>query len=211
MTELYLIRHGETDWNRERRIQGSTDIPLNEIGRAQAETTGRLLSRRPWDAIVASPLSRARETATIIAGEVGLPAPATRPDLVERRYGEAEGLDWQQVEARFPGATEVPGRETRQQVTERVIPALLAIAAEHPGESVLVVTHGGVIRAVLGAVDPDNQHGPITNGSVHSFRLADGSLELIAFDDPIDSLSLEVGTDDIDDQNALEHRDTVPR
>jgi uncharacterized phosphatase len=209
MTTLYLVRHGETDWNKARRIQGSTDIPLNSTGRNQAATAGALLSRREWDAIVASPLSRAFETASIIAREVGLPEPETFESLVERRYGEAEGLNYQQVDTRFPGDTEVPGRETRDEVTERVVPTLLEIASRYPGGSVIVVSHGGVIRSVLNAIDPDNAHGMITNGSIHSVRVADASLELILFDDPIEELSLECGTDDIDEQNALEQRDAV--
>jgi uncharacterized phosphatase len=210
MTTLYLVRHGETDWNRARRIQGSTDIPLNDTGKAQAETAGRLLTRRDWAAIVASPLSRAFETASIIAAETGLPAPLALPALVERRYGEAEGLNYQQVDERFPGESEVPGRESRDDVTHRVIPALLSIASAHPGGSVIVVSHGGVIRSVLNAIDPDNAHGTITNGSIHSIRVIDDTLELITFDDPIDELSLECGTGDIEEQNALERRDSVP-
>jgi uncharacterized phosphatase len=209
MTTLYLVRHGETDWNKARRIQGSTDIPLNETGREQAATTGALLARREWDAIVASPLSRAFETASIIARETGLPTPEVFGTLVERRYGEAEGLNYQQVDDRFPGDTEVPGRETRDDVTARVVPTLLEIAAEHPGANIIVVSHGGVIRSVLNAIDPDNAHGTITNGSIHSVLVADGTLELIAFDDPIEELSLECGTDDLEEQNALERRDTV--
>ncbi|PRY70468.1 putative phosphoglycerate mutase [Glaciihabitans tibetensis] len=209
MTNLYLVRHGETDWNRARRIQGSTDIPLNDTGRAQAATTGALLARREWDAIISSPLSRAYETASIIARETGLAAPTTRDTLVERGYGAAEGLDHREVDTRFPDGEEVPGRESRDEVMERVVPALLSIAAEHPGENVIVVSHGGVIRAVLSAIEPDNAHGTITNGSIHSVRIADGSLELIAFDDPIDELSLACGTDDIEQQNALESRDAV--
>jgi uncharacterized phosphatase len=209
MTNLYLVRHGETDWNKSRRIQGSTDIPLNDTGRAQAATAGKLLARRQWHAIVASPLSRAFETAQIIAAEVGLPSPTQNATLVERRYGEAEGLDYRQVDALYPQDVDVPGRESRDEVMERVVPALLRISAEHPGENVIVVSHGGVIRAVLAAIDPDNVHGTITNGSIHSVRVADGSLELIAFDDPIDELSLACGTGDIEEQNALEMRDPV--
>jgi broad specificity phosphatase PhoE len=129
---------------------------------------------------------------------------------VERRYGAAEGLDYRQVDEMFPDDSEVPGRETRDEVSERVVPALLRIAAEHPAQDVIVVSHGGVIRAILAAIDPDNMHGTITNGSIHSVRVAEGSLELIAFDDPIDELSLECGTDDIEEQNALERRDAVP-
>ncbi len=211
MTSLYLVRHGETDWNAQRRIQGTTDIPLNDTGRAQAATTAELLARREWDGIFSSPLSRAYDTASIIASRLSLPAPRRIPAIVERNYGAAEGLDWQQIEADYPGDTAVPGRETHAEVAERVIPALIGLAAEHPGQSLIVVSHGGVIRSVLDAVDPHLRPGAITNGSVHSFEYVDGSLELVAFDDPIDELSLECGTDDLDEQNAIEGRDAVRR
>jgi broad specificity phosphatase PhoE len=209
MTSLYLVRHGETDWNAQRRIQGSTDIPLNEMGRGQAETTGRLLARRDWDGIYSSPLSRAFETATIISGELGLGRPDTIDAIAERNYGDAEGLNWEQVEERFAGDTPVPGRETHREVAARVIPALIELATSRPGGALIVVTHGGVIRSVLNAVDPDVSHGSITNGSIHSFELVDGSLELVAFNDPIDELSLECGTEDLDQQNAMESRETL--
>jgi uncharacterized phosphatase len=209
MTSLYLVRHGETDWNAQRRIQGSTDIPLNETGRMQAETTGALLARRQWDGIYASPLSRAVETANIIAGAIGLGRPHTISAIVERNYGEAEGLNWEQIEREFPGDTPVPGRETHAEVAERVLPALVSLAVSRPGESLIVVTHGGVIRSVVGAVAPDDTYGAITNGSIHSFELVDGSLELVAFDDPIDEESLVCGTDDLDEQNAIESRETL--
>lgn len=202
---LYLVRHGETDWNLQHRIQGSTDIPLNATGRAQAATTGKLLSRRTWDAVLASPLSRAMETASLIAAAVGLPAPTTVDAIVERNYGEAEGLTDTEIDERFPGDTPVPGRETREQVVDRVLPALMRVAEGHPDQTVIVVSHGGVIRAVLNAVDPGNRHGPITNGSVHSFSYEDGSLQLIAFDDPIDEESME--GEDLEAQNVLERRE----
>jgi probable phosphoglycerate mutase len=208
MTSLYLVRHGETDWNAQRRIQGNTDIPLNDVGRAQARTTGTLLARRSWDGVFSSPLSRAYETASIIADELGMPAPQQIAAIVERNYGEAEGLNWDQVEAGFPGDTPVPGRETHQEVADRVIPALISLATQHPGQQLVVVSHGGVIRSVLNSVS-DDRHGSITNGSIHSFELVDGSLELVMFDDPIDELSLECGTDDLEQQNALENRDAL--
>jgi probable phosphoglycerate mutase len=206
---LYLVRHGETDWNAARRIQGSTDIPLNETGRRQAAGTGRLLARRSWDALYASPLSRAFETASIIAGEIGLPAPIPLPEIVERNYGEAEGLTGAEIDARFPGDAPVPGRETREEVVARVLPALLELAERHSGQNVIVVGHGGVIRSVLHAVDPEHDHGPITNGSVHSFAHDDGSFELIAFDDPLEHESLENATGPLDIQNELEHREAT--
>jgi uncharacterized phosphatase len=201
---LYLVRHGETDWNLARRIQGATDVPLNDTGRAQALATGRLLSRRHLDAVITSPLSRAFETGAIIAAELGLPTPSTDADLVERQYGEAEGLDYREIAERFPDDAPVPGRESREAVVERVLPALMAIAQSHEDESVVVVSHGGVIRSVLGAVDPDREHPAITNGSIHSFRYVDGAFSLIAFDDPIDELS-EHG-EDFATQNPIEAR-----
>ena len=204
MTELYLVRHGETDWNRQRRIQGMTDIPLNDTGRAQATATGKLLARRRWDAVYASPLSRARETASLIAAELGLPEPTLLDELVERNYGEAEGMDWLQVETQFPHGSAVPGRESREQVAARVVPALVRLAEERAGQALVVVSHGGAIRAVLNDVDPDAQFGMITNGSVHSFRLEEGGLRLIAFDDPLEVESVADGCGDIDEQNAVE-------
>jgi len=201
---LYLVRHGETDWNRQRRIQGTTDIPLNATGREQAARTGALLATREWDTVVASPLSRAVETASIIAAEVGLPAPTTDDRLVERNYGEAEGLDFEELQRLFPDDTPVPGREKRSAVAARAIEALMDIARRHPDEAVIVVSHGGLIRSVLRVVDPEGEHGMITNGSVHSFRYDDGALSLIAFDDPIEAQSIE--GEDLREQNPVEAR-----
>jgi uncharacterized phosphatase len=211
MTSLYLVRHGETDWNLDRRIQGSTDIPLNDTGRAQAVRTGRLLSRRRWDGIVSSPLSRALETGRIIGREVGIDTIETMDQIVERHYGAAEGLADHELSRLFPGDTPVPGRETREQVAARVIPALVALAESRPGTNLIVTTHGGVIRTLLNAVAPDEgRHRgiPITNGSVHSFRHTDGGLELVAFDDPIDEESVAEDAEDFVEQNAVERRET---
>ena len=207
MTLLYLVRHGETDWNLARRVQGATDIPLNETGREQARMTGRLLGTEHWDVVIASPLSRAYETASIIAEEIGLPAPTPNAALVERRYGQAEGLVHDEIDALFPGDTPVPGRESRDEVTARVLPALMAVVEAHHGQSVVVVTHGGVIRSVLNAVDPIGHHGSIRNGSIHSFRHVDGAFELIAFDDPIEQESLSTATDELEVQNPIEERE----
>ena len=209
MTMLYLVRHGETDWNRAHKIQGSTDIPLNALGREQAAASGALLARRRWDAVYASPLSRAFETASIIAAEIGLPAPVAVPALVERNYGSAEGMTGEEIDRRFPGDTEVPGRETREQVADRVLPALHELAALHPHQRIVVVSHGGVIRTVLNALEPEHRVGAIRNGSIHSFRHVDGGLQLIAFDDPIEVESLNYANDDLEDQNAIEERESA--
>ena len=220
MTLIYLVRHGETDWNLARRIQGSTDIPLNDTGRLQAERTGRLLARRSWDGMASSPLSRAFETGVIIADAVGIdPSRIHVLDaLAERRYGEAEGLDDRELLRLFPGDTAVPGRERREDVAARVIPALVELAQRHEQERdasagdarLIVTTHGGVIRTVLNHVSPVTKYDrgiPITNGSVHSFRHVDGAIELVLFNDPIDIESVTGDCDDFDEQNAVEQRE----
>ena len=209
VTLIYLVRHGETDWNRTHRIQGSTDIPLNDTGRSQAARAGRLLARRSWDGIFASSLSRAMETATIIATELGLGTPTPVPAIVERHYGEAEGMTDRQISRNYPGTTPVPGRESRAEVAARVMPALLDLAESHSGQHLVVATHGAVIRTVLMTLGAPIQRGvSITNGSIHSFRHADGGLELIEFDDPIETASVVAGEEDFDQQNSLEERET---
>lgn len=207
MTDLYLVRHGETDWNRARRIQGLTDIPLNDTGREQARLTGTLLTRRPIARVVASPLGRARETAEIIARELGLPEPELRDALVERNYGAAEGLGFHEIDVRYPPGSDVPGRESRDAVAARVVPALQSLAAEYPGGPIVVVSHGGAIRAALLAAEPDGGFGPITNGSVHSFHVDGSDLRLLAFDDPIELAAIDPRAGDIDLQNAVEARE----
>ncbi len=182
MTQLSLVRHGQTDWNLVKRIQGGTDIPLNRTGRAEAAETGLRLRDREWHAIVSSPLSRAEETARIIAGELGLAGPKTIPALTERQHGEIEGLTFLERRDRFPDGVPVPGLESRQDVLDRVLPALGEIAAEHDGKSVLVVSHGGVIGTLLRHAtrgERPRHNEMIANGSVHDFVWRDGELVLV--------------------------------
>lgn len=184
MTFISLVRHGQTDWNLAKRIQGSSDIPLNDTGRAQAEATGRALAGGRFDAIYASPLSRALDTARIIAGHVGLGEPETIAAVAERQYGEAEGLTGEQILARWPDGAPVPGRESREQVVARALPALRELGEQHPGENVIVVSHGGVISSLVRHVTDHALPGPgelIPNGSVHRFRYLDGELTLDRF------------------------------
>lgn len=184
MTFISLVRHGQTDWNLAKRIQGSSDIPLNDTGRAQADATGRALAGGRFDAIYASPLSRALDTARIIAGHVGLGEPETIEAVAERQYGEAEGLTGEQILARWPDGAPVPGRESREQVVARALPALRELGDQHPGENVIVVSHGGVISSLVRHVTDHALPGPgelIPNGSVHRFRYLDGELSLDRF------------------------------
>lgn len=199
MTALTLIRHGETDWNRARRIQGSTDIPLNDTGRAQAREAAGLLRESLGDAratIVASDLARARETAEIIAGELGLDRPQLYPGLRERAYGEAEGLDSAEFFRRWGDwhVAEVPGAEPWAQLRTRALAALAVAVRDHrastgPGEaSLIVVTHGALIREVLrhasgGELPPVGER--LANGSAHELLFERDRLRLLSYAGPV--------------------------
>lgn len=180
MTLLALVRHGQTDWNAERRIQGRTDIPLNDTGRAQALLAADTLRDGGWTRIVASPLRRASETAEIIAGALGLDAPATYPGLVERDYGVGEGTLVDDFHARYGGGP-VPGGETVEQLAQRAFEALGDVASDAPGDATIVVAHGGVIRALIGLATDGALPRPgerIENASVTVFRLNQDGLAL---------------------------------
>src|SRR5687768_8562436 len=145
MTTLLLARHGETDWNRELRIQGSSDIALNELGRQQASALAQELADVPLDAIYSSDLSRARETAEAVAATHELQV-RLDPRLRERAFGSWEGLTREDI-AELPDRSRHDG-ESDDEVRERVLEAVQAIADAHPGEQVLVVAHGGALNAL---------------------------------------------------------------
>ncbi|WP_211298418.1 histidine phosphatase family protein [Kineococcus rhizosphaerae] len=143
-----LVRHGETDWNRDGRLQGRTDIPLNDTGRAQAQALAEQLKSQGWAAITSSPLSRARETAQIIAAELGLELLPPHDDLVERQFGEAEGGTLAELRGRFPNG-ERPGQEPWDDVVARGAAALRRLRAEHGDVPLVVVAHGTFLRATV--------------------------------------------------------------
>ncbi|MDJ0353191.1 histidine phosphatase family protein [Pseudarthrobacter sp. PH31-O2] len=149
LTTFALIRHGQTDWNAQRRLQGATDIPLNDVGRGQARDAVAVVSGYKWDAVVSSPLSRAAETAELIAGGLGLAVDRHVPELAERSFGDAEGLkDGPELEAlRIPGGFR--GAETEDQAARRGLLALETLAEEFRGGRILVVAHGTLIRLSL--------------------------------------------------------------
>ncbi|MET4134822.1 putative phosphatase [Pseudarthrobacter sp. PvP090] len=149
LTTFALVRHGQTDWNAQRRLQGSTDIPLNDVGRGQARDAVAVLSGYAWDAIVSSPLSRAAETADLLAAGLGL-GPARRvPELTERSFGPAEGLQaGPELDAlRIPDGFH--GAESEDGAARRGLAALEALAEEFRGRRVLVVAHGSLLRVSL--------------------------------------------------------------
>ncbi|TLM81357.1 histidine phosphatase family protein [Pseudarthrobacter sp. NamE2] len=149
LTTFALVRHGQTDWNAERRLQGSTDIPLNDVGRGQARDAVTVLAPYQWDAIVSSPLSRAAETADIIAEGLGLTVSRRVPELTERSFGPAEGMQaGPELDAlREPGGFK--GAESEDEAALRGLAALEALAEEFSGQRLLVVTHGTLLRVSL--------------------------------------------------------------
>jgi broad specificity phosphatase PhoE len=174
VTTILLARHGETDWNLQRRVQGHSDTPLNETGRAQALVLAETLDDAELDAIYSSDLARAFDTAQVVADRKGL-AVTPLPELRERNFGTWEGLTDDEIFARFPQARSGSwgDAETKEELAERVVGALKRIAAAHPGGRVLVVTHGGPMRALLVESGLDGR-GPIGNCSLYEVRLRDG-------------------------------------
>jgi broad specificity phosphatase PhoE len=142
VTTLLLVRHGETDWNADGRLQGHTDRPLSDFGRRQAQQLAAELEGDELEAIYSSDLTRARETAEIVGERLGLPV-ALDPDLREKDWGSWEGLTAvERDRVEFVG-------ESTEAHQERMLRALRRIAERHPGEGrVLVVTHGGSMRRV---------------------------------------------------------------
>jgi broad specificity phosphatase PhoE len=181
-TTLFLARHGQTDWNFEHRWQGHADPPLNEVGRTQARELGMLLAGRGVSAVYSSDLRRASETAELAAAALGLPV-VLDSRLREVDVGEWSGLTTAEVEARYPegyrrrrgGRTGWTEGEELGAMARRVVAALLEIAEHHPGETVLVVSHGGPLRAAAAACGLEPGSYPnARNGDVAEIAVRDG-------------------------------------
>lgn len=159
-TRIVLIRHGETAWNRATRIQGHTDVPLSPLGLAQAERVAEALAEEPFAAIYSSDLSRARQTAQALARihelDVRLDA-----GLRERAFGRFEGLSWSEIDQGYPEDAArwrrrepdfaVGGGESLISFSERCLAAARRAAAAHPGQSIALVAHGGVLDCLYRA------------------------------------------------------------
>ena len=160
MTTVYLARHGESDWNAANRFQGHSDRPLTPLGRQQAEELAAELaaSSSALDAIYTSPLRRALDTAAVVGEQTGL-SPVPVEDLREVDVGGWTGLSRSEVEERFPdgfrrwldGAEGWQDGESYAAMSSRVLSALFRVAAAHPDGELLVVSHGGPIRAIQAA------------------------------------------------------------
>lgn len=177
MTEtiLGLLRHGQTDWNIDLRLQGSTDIPLNETGKEQARQAALALNPEDWDLIIASPLSRARDTAEIIAQELSMNVGIV-PELIERSFGAAEGLDHASWRKLYESHLPIEGLESLEDLRLRTYLLLDLIANEYSGQRVLAVSHGAFIRKVLtivtnGELPRDGER--LSNASLNRFMHQD--------------------------------------
>jgi broad specificity phosphatase PhoE len=148
-TVVGILRHGQTDWNIDFRLQGVTDIPLNETGIAQARDAAAVIDGSDWDLVISSPLSRARATAEIVSELIGFGEPSVEPLLLERSFGEAEGLGHEEWRAKYADTNLVPGGESLPELEARAKKLLEKIVTDHAGKRVLAVSHGALIRKLL--------------------------------------------------------------
>lgn len=198
-TEIILIRHGVTAWNRERRFQGQIDIPLDDEGRLQAMQLARALGSEPLAAVYSSDLSRARQTAEPLARALGQNL-ILETGLRERFYGAFEGRTWDELQrdhaedfSRWRAREvdfELPGSgESLRVLQDRVAVTLRSLAERHPGEKLAAVSHGGVLDCAyriatgLGIGEP-RQH-ELLNASVNRIRYDGGSFQLISWADVV--------------------------
>jgi probable phosphoglycerate mutase len=194
-THIVLIRHGETAWNAERRLQGHIDIALNTEGLRQADALAAALAGERFDAIVASDLQRAHQTAQAVARVQGM-ALHSDPGLRERCYGGFEGLLYAEIEERFPRefaawqARDIDSvmpsglrtAESFRQFYQRSLHAILGWAERHPGKRLALVAHGGVLecayRGAMGLPLETPRDFPVKNASINRFSVTDGTLAL---------------------------------
>jgi broad specificity phosphatase PhoE len=194
VTTILLARHGETDWNSERRWQGHADRPLNDVGREQAHELAETLAGRALDVVYSSDLVRAHDTALIVADRLGLPVELDA-GLREVDVGDWAGRLLTEIEKDDPegfqrwrqGRKAWNGGESYEEMGERVVAAVLRLAARHPGQTVLIVSHGGSIRAcraTAAGLDYANSRvaaiGSMANCEVAELHVADGRLAAAA-------------------------------
>ena len=197
-TDILIIRHGQTDWNKQKRLQGHSDIPLNEDGFLQAVTLAKTLQNESLDAIFSSDLQRAWQTANEIAKCHNLPV-LTDPSFRERCYGICEGMMSDEIRAAFPKSYEAwyaadPDHffpdgdrktESPRQFHRRAMDAIRDIATRHTGKTLAVVTHFGVIetayRVARNIPLGTRCRMPVLNTSINRFRFIDDKLELLTW------------------------------
>ena len=177
--KFYIIRHGQTNWNKKGKIQGKTDIELNEEGIKQAEEATRILKDYPIDMIVSSTLKRARKTAEIINEAKNVPI-IFKEALEERGFGEFEGKTQQEFQdeiwnseilANYNLNKQYKGVETIQDLCDRVWNLIEDLKEEYYDKNILLVTHGGVTRAINGYFNGANENGILEDLNLHNCEI----------------------------------------
>jgi probable phosphoglycerate mutase len=195
-TRLIAIRHGETAWNVDTRIQGHLDIPLNDIGRWQAGRAAEALAGEPIAAIYASDLSRAFETASAVARVAGV-AVVPEPGLRERHFGVFQGRTFAEIEAEAPEQAlrwrkrdpdfTVKGGESLNTFRDRIVATVSRLAARHPDELVVLVAHGGVMDVLYRAATGQGVQAPRTwalgNAAINRLLWTPEGLTLVGWSD----------------------------
>ena len=156
--KLYIIRHGQTAWNKEEVFRGTKDIPLNEVGLKEANALGAYLESTPFDALYTSPLSRARQTAQAVADAVGL-TPVVEPNLIDLDFGAWQGVSHKEVKEKYPDLYQTwvsepaqarfPGGESLNDVLNRIRTLLTMLLEKHPNGTVAVFTHRVVCKVLI--------------------------------------------------------------
>ena len=196
ITEFIVVRHGETDANLNKTLQGQLDTPLNPLGIRQAEKTAERLRHETFDYIFSSDLGRAMKTAELIAAPHRLPVVSLRA-LREWNLGTLQGRKWEELRTQYPEIIEafkqeasdvpVPGGESRQDLNIRVADCLDELADRYAGKRILLVAHGGSLKAmfrhVVGTVSEYSRLPLTDNASVSAFRHIDGFWQLISWND----------------------------
>ena len=183
-THLGLLRHGQTDWNINFLLQGVTDIPMNQTGIEQVKLAAQAIRAEDWDVVLTSPLSRARQTAEIIASQHGYTEIIEQELLIERSFGEAEGLSHEQWRAKYSNLDVIPGGESRTQLAERSKLLLETISKELAGKRVLAISHGALIRTLI-AIASNNElprdGERLGNASLNVVKHSDNSWQVVNY------------------------------
>ncbi|EEL49629.1 histidine phosphatase family protein [Bacillus cereus] len=182
MTEICLVRHGQTDWNFQEIIQGREDIPLNEVGKKQASQSAATLKMETWDVMISSPLSRAQETAQAIAGAVGIQSILLDERFVERNFGEASGKPIPIVRELIAEGN-VEGMETDEEIVNRCFSALKDVAQTHEGKRIIIVAHSHAIKAILHAILPNEItfKTPLKNACISYVKVENGNWDVLRY------------------------------
>jgi broad specificity phosphatase PhoE len=195
MLHLILVRHGESEWNAQRRYQGQSDVPLSALGRRQAELIAERLAGVKIDAVYASDLSRAWETASAIAARSGLKV-VPEPRLRELKFGVLEGLTFEEAQAQYPEMIVAwqedfnrppEGGETIDLFNARVVSLLNDLKAEHDEQILLLVAHGGslseILRVALGLSREKRWYLEMDNASLSEILIAETYVALRRLND----------------------------